>query len=140
MVADVRSIPYSRYVPHFSKKTIQTELLKANIKYIFLGKELGGKPQQKGFYNDSSRIQYDRIAKAPLFQQGIQRLNPILNQYRTAILCSEENPTTCHRQILIGNHFCNQGFHVFHIRGSGRFEIQEKGDEKKLPNQLDLND
>ena len=41
-VADVRSRPYSRFVPHFSKGRLDRLLAEADIGYLYLGAELGG--------------------------------------------------------------------------------------------------
>jgi hypothetical protein len=43
-VADVRSRPYSRFVPHFSKERLQRNLVEEGIDYLYLGQELGGRP------------------------------------------------------------------------------------------------
>ncbi|MFO5526782.1 MAG: DUF488 family protein, partial [Cuspidothrix sp.] len=40
-LADVRSHPYSRYLPHFNSIQIKDSLQSAKIKYVFLGQELG---------------------------------------------------------------------------------------------------
>ena len=39
-VGDVRSHPYSRYVPQFSRESLEAALTAAGIAYVFLGKEL----------------------------------------------------------------------------------------------------
>ncbi|GAB4174014.1 MAG: hypothetical protein Fur006_03610 [Coleofasciculaceae cyanobacterium] len=41
-VADVRSHPYSRYLPHFNKSELEAALQHVGIEYRFLGQELGG--------------------------------------------------------------------------------------------------
>jgi uncharacterized protein (DUF488 family) len=33
------------------------------------------------------------------------------------MVCSEEDPTHCHRRLLITRVLCNEGFSVLHIRG-----------------------
>ena len=43
LVVDVRSIPQSRYCPHFSKNALQRGLWEKHIKYQWLGKNLGGR-------------------------------------------------------------------------------------------------
>src|SRR5215213_7523959 len=39
-VADVRSHPYSRYLPHFSQPALKATLREAGLHYVFLGREL----------------------------------------------------------------------------------------------------
>ena len=43
-VADVRSIPASRFCPWFSAKALAPVLAGANINYSLFGGELGGRP------------------------------------------------------------------------------------------------
>ena len=43
LVVDVRSRPYSRFVPHFNRKALEETLRKEGIDYRFLGDKLGGK-------------------------------------------------------------------------------------------------
>ena len=42
VVADVRSSPYSRYVPQFNKKEIEAAVTAAGLKYVFMGDAIGG--------------------------------------------------------------------------------------------------
>ena len=44
VLADVRSSPYSRYVKHFDREELEQAIKDAGIKYLFLGRELGGRP------------------------------------------------------------------------------------------------
>ena len=73
-VADVRSHPFSRYLPHFNKSEIKAYLSSVGIQYVFLGKELGARPEDLSCYDSSGKALYDRIAATPLFSAGIQRL------------------------------------------------------------------
>ena len=41
---DVRSTPYSRYKPEFSKQELGRRLQKHGIRYLFMGDVLGGQP------------------------------------------------------------------------------------------------
>ncbi len=42
VLVDVRSRPYSRHVPHFSKEPFKQETRDQHLTYVFMGKELGG--------------------------------------------------------------------------------------------------
>ena len=42
-VGDVRSHPYSRFLPHFNQSALKAALLSAGIRYVFLGQELGAR-------------------------------------------------------------------------------------------------
>ena len=43
-VADVRSVPASRFTPHFNRDALKRSLADAGIKYVFLGQSLGRAP------------------------------------------------------------------------------------------------
>src|SRR6266496_4132642 len=55
-VADVRSAPYSRHQPQFNKDLLQRSLKDAGIAYIFLGKELGARSEDRSCY-ENGRVQ-----------------------------------------------------------------------------------
>ena len=61
-VGDVRSHPYSRFVPQYSQDSLKGALTTAGIAYVFLGKELGARSENPACYKDG-KIQYDRLAK-----------------------------------------------------------------------------
>jgi uncharacterized protein (DUF488 family) len=50
-VGDVRSHPYSRYVPQYSREPLQAALTQAGIEYVFLGKELGARSENPACYS-----------------------------------------------------------------------------------------
>lgn len=46
--------------------------------------------------------------------------------YRIAILCSEKNPSVCHRRLLIARVLRESGVGVRHIRGDGRVQPEDE--------------
>ena len=60
-VADVRSAPFSRRVPHFSKAPLQALLRAAGLAYVFLGRELGARTDDESCYV-GERVEFDRLA------------------------------------------------------------------------------
>ena len=46
-VADVRSTPYSRFFPWFSRKNLEARLVTERMAYLPYGKTLGGRPQDQ---------------------------------------------------------------------------------------------
>jgi uncharacterized protein (DUF488 family) len=101
VLVDVRSHPQSLHAPHFNKEDLKSLLISNEVKYLFLGKELGGLPEGKEFYDEKGYVQYSRIAENPLFLAGISRLEKGMAEYRIGIMCSEESPLGCHRRLLI---------------------------------------
>lgn len=50
-LVDVRSYPYSKYVPHFNGPDLAHAAGQVHIQYHFMGKELGGRPDRDEFYD-----------------------------------------------------------------------------------------
>jgi uncharacterized protein (DUF488 family) len=123
---DVRSHPYSRYVPHFNSPELAHAAGHVNIQYLFMGKELGGRPDGEEFYDADDHVMYSRVAESPLFLKGIKRLEEIGKASRVAIMCSEEDPTACHRHLLIGRILARRGINLLHIRGDGHIQTAEE--------------
>lgn len=123
-VADVRSHPYSRYVPHFNQKALKTTLPTAEVRYIFLGKELGARPDDDECYVNGL-ASYDRMAASSLFAVGIQRLQKGVETHRIALMCAEKDPLTCHRAILICRHLKHPLLKIQHILRDGELESHE---------------
>lgn len=124
VVADVRSHPYSQYSPHFDLDPLVKALRQAGIQHVYLGRELGGRPRGDRYYDERGHVLYGEVAKSSIFLEGIARLEKGLAQYTVAILCSEENPVTCHRRLLVGRVLGERGTAVYHIRGSGALESE----------------
>ncbi|MBK8482301.1 MAG: DUF488 family protein [Proteobacteria bacterium] len=121
VVADVRSAPYSRFSPHFNKDALQRGLKANGIKYVFLGRELGARSDDPTCY-EHGRVQYARLAKTELFQQGLDRLIRGASEHRIAIMCAEKEPLECHRTILVARALVARGVEVDHILASGQVE------------------
>lgn len=132
VVADTRSQPCSRYVPHFNPRELEPALAAQGAKYRFLGRELGGRPEGAEFYDESGRVRYDKAADAPQFQEGLQQLAELCAAQRVAIICSEENPSHCHRRLLVGRVLHGAGWEIRHIRANG--EVQTESELRDLEN------
>lgn len=126
VAVDVRSSPYSAYATHFNKGPLESLLRTAGIKYLFLGDAVGGRPAGDEFYDAEGRVLYDRLAGSERFQEGIERLVRGAAGYRVALVCGEEDPTGCHRRLLIGRVLRERGIALYHIRGDGRLESEEE--------------
>jgi len=135
-VVDVRSHPTSKWAPQFSKAPLSQLVAARSIEYVFLGRELGGRPEGARFYRDDGTVDYERRAEAPDFVAGIERLVELARERPTAILCAEEDPAGCHRRRLIAPALQRAGVDVVHIRGDGRLEPDR--DEPAPAPQLDL--
>ena len=124
-VADVRSRPYSRFNPHFNKDRLRASLAEAGIEYVFLGKELGARPEDPDCYV-GNRVVFSRLAKTELFEQGIQRLREGVKKYWVAMMCAEKDPLNCHRTMLVSRELVDRGFTVKHILADGSVQSYAK--------------
>ncbi|CAN5685450.1 hypothetical protein BH23CHL2_BH23CHL2_03260 [soil metagenome] len=136
VLVDVRSAPYSRWAPHFSKETLSDILTSHGVRYLYLGQELGGRPdpvQRPDLYDDDGHALYYLMAQEDLFLAGLQRLSKGLRRFRLAIMCSEEDPTHCHRRLLVGKTMIErENVELSHIRRDGATELES---EVTLPGQ-----
>lgn len=123
VVADVRSRPYSRFVPHFGKERLARFLEERGLGYLFLGHDLGGKPLRDD--PTHARLDYQARIREPSFQRGIRRLLDVLAEQRVALLCRERDPLDCHRLHLICRHLRPIALDVRHILPHGDVEVQQ---------------
>jgi hypothetical protein len=123
---DIRSKPYSKWSPHFNQNQLESELIKYNIKYVFVGDTLGGLPNDRSCYDFNGKVVYDFIKEKDFFKEGLKRLT-IANekQINIAIMCSESNPSECHRSKLIGQELLKQNISIKHITSKFKFKSQE---------------
>lgn len=120
-VADVRSVPVSRFTPQFNRGSLERGLREAGIEYVFLGKELGARTEDTNCYVDG-RVQYSRLAQTPEFVRGIERLVKGAQTERIAVMCTESEPLDCHRTVLVARVLTEHGVTIDHIHGDGRIE------------------
>ena len=130
-VADVRSHPYSRFLPQFNRASLQKFLVKEGIQYVFLGRELGARPSNQDCYVDGKAL-YERIAATDEFYAGIQRVQKGLKKYKISLMCAEKDPLTCHRAILVCQHFRYFDIIINHILKNGDLESHEHLEERML--------
>jgi uncharacterized protein (DUF488 family) len=121
VVADVRSIPASRFAPQFNRGPVQYSLQEVGIKYVSLGKELGARTDDRACYADG-RVQYRLLAQSAEFVSGITRLLRGTQTERIAVMCAEAEPLDCHRTVLIARVLVEAGITVDHIHPDGRIE------------------
>lgn len=129
VVVDVRSSPYSRRFPQYSKDSLRASLIASGIKYLFLGSELGARRAEQTCYV-SGVAEYELIARLPAFQEGISRVVRGARDYRVALMCAEHDPLTCHRTILVCRALKNQIPEIRHILRDGSLETMEEAERR----------
>ncbi len=128
VLVDTRSHPYSRHAPRFNARALEAALSRDGIGYLFLGGELGGRPEGGEFYDAKGRVDYGLVGCSGPFLDGISRLEQELRTSTVALLCSEEDPTRCHRRLLVGRALEELGFTLRHIRGDGSIQLEGETD------------
>jgi uncharacterized protein (DUF488 family) len=120
-VADVRSVPFSRWCPWFSAKALTERLASEGIAYLALGNALGGRPRDPQLYRDGV-ADYEAMAARPEFVAGLQRVVDEIARHRICLLCAERDPLDCHRCLLVGRALAERGLALGHIRADGTIE------------------
>ncbi|MDI6723116.1 MAG: DUF488 domain-containing protein [Methanobacterium sp.] len=121
LVVDVRSSPYSKFVPHFNRDNIKKTLKENNIDYTFMGNYVGGKPKDEKYYTDG-KANYDLIAESNHYKEGIDKIIELNKDKNLVLMCSEEDPKSCHRHNLITQTLIKKGLKVIHIRKKGKID------------------
>ncbi|MGH2506293.1 MAG: DUF488 family protein [Ktedonobacteraceae bacterium] len=139
-LVDIRSQPYSRFHPDYSKAALESRLKREGLRYIFFGDTLGGRPADATCYING-KVDYAILREKLFYQQGITRLASARDKHaRIVLLCSEQKPEECHRSKLIGNSLHAKGIEVAHIDESGQLKSQAEVDRVLTGGQLSLFD
>ncbi len=135
VLTDVRSVPYSNAFADYHRENIAAHLRNHNIRYVYLGEELGPRSKDDSHYDARGQVQFARLMTAPLFLSGIERLRKGLHRgFTIALMCAEKDASTCHRSLLIGYYLRRQrgeqGIAVRHIDHQGSQESQAALEER----------
>jgi uncharacterized protein (DUF488 family) len=131
-VADVRSAPHSRRLPHFNGPQLAALLRGAGITYVFLGDLLGGRPAAPALYDDEGRVDYERVRGEDFFRRGLDRLVAEVDRFLVAMMCSEEDPLDCHRGLMITPALREGGLSPGHLRRDGSVETTDAMERRLL--------
>jgi uncharacterized protein (DUF488 family) len=124
-LVDTRSQPYSRYNQHFSREQLKRSLEEAGIEYFYLGKKIGGRPENPALYFQNGKVDYDLVAKSSLYLEGIEQMLELASDRRVAFMCAEADYKNCHRYRLITRTLTRRGIKVRHILHSGDSAVSE---------------
>jgi uncharacterized protein (DUF488 family) len=99
ILVDARSIPQSRFCPHFNKNALLQSLESQGIKYLWKGKNIGGRGLNEKY--DETIDELVSMTKAGS---------------RICIICSEGDYHKCHRYTVLTPSFEAKGLKVEHIQ------------------------
>lgn len=122
-LVDVRAFPMSRRLPHFNRESLEKELRKHDIGYVWM-KTLGG--YRKKTRTESPHIalrsasfrNYADYTLTPEFEQAMAELLETARHSRTAYMCAERVYFRCHRMI-VPDWLVAHGHTVLHIDAEG---------------------
>ena len=126
VLADVRSAPYSRFNPQFNREPFAAALKERGIRYVYLGRELGGRSENSECYDEDGRIVFDRVAATATFKRGLARVVDGAARHRIALMCAEKEPLECHRTLLVACELNNRRVEVDHIHADGSLEPHDR--------------
>jgi len=129
-IADVRSQPYSRHMPHFNREPLKETLSENGIAYVFLGEELGARRNEPCCYIDR-QAKYELIEPTPAFQSGLERIRKGTSSHSIAMMCAEKDPVTCHRSILVAKAL-RSDYDVQHIVTADKLESHGEAEQRLL--------
>ena len=108
LLVDVRSMPYSRRFPQFSRDALTRSLNAANIDYLWEGQALGGKPR----------------APRDTFEAGLSRVIQRSAGTSLCLMCAEKEPLDCHRTVLVSRRLAERGASIEHLRQVEREKLR----------------
>lgn len=132
ILADVRSRPYSSRFPWFSQPAYGAMIEREGIAYLFLGEELGGRPDDPDAYQQDGVVDYWARRKSYAFRSGLDRLLLEAGWRNVAVMCAEEDPVECHRFLMICPELTRAGLQPIHIRKNHQMETQEEAENRLL--------
>ncbi len=116
---DIRSSPYSRHQPEFSREELEGTLGAGGIRYVYMGDLLGGIPREPDCYTNG-QVDYAKCRSKGFFRKGMERLRHAHSQgLHICLLCSEAKPWHCHRSKLVGLALQEEGINVVHLLADG---------------------
>jgi len=132
LLIDVRSRPRSQRFPHFDQIELEGALRMTGFRYLFLGEELGGRPEDPKAYGSDGIVDYGKWRRSRAFQAGLERVLKESAGHDLVLMCAEEDPLNCHRFLMICPELVAHGFEPLHIRKGGVIETQQEAEDRLL--------
>lgn len=121
---DVRSSPFSKFYQDYNKPLLCDTLQKNGIIYRNYNSEFGARQDDKTYY-PNGYLDFSMFTRSKAFLDGMQKIiNAIPLGYKFVLMCSEKDPINCHRTIMVGKAFSDNGISVRHILSDGHIITQ----------------
>lgn len=118
-IIDVRSQPFSRHAPEFSRPALEELAAVAGLGYRWMGDALGGRPADPGLLLPDGSPNHEAMRRSSPFQAALIHLSAVAAEAKVALLCAEERPEHCHRSRLIAPALEAKGLRVMHLLHDG---------------------
>jgi uncharacterized protein (DUF488 family) len=122
-LVDIRSFPMSHRLPQFNRESLEQELPKRGVEYVWM-KALGGR--RKKVRDDSPNTalrsesfrNYADYMLTPEFRQAATELVRMAEEKPTAYMCAERVYFRCHR-MMVSDYLVARGHTILHIDAAG---------------------
>jgi uncharacterized protein (DUF488 family) len=119
VLVDIRSRPYSKHSPEYRKQNLESIIISAGIRYLYLGDKLGGMPEGRQFYDNQGNVKYYVLSKDPAYLDGINRIIELSREKNICLVCAEADPGHCHRGTLVSETLWRYEMESMHILHNG---------------------
>ncbi|MBC2579542.1 DUF488 family protein [Clostridium sp. DJ247] len=132
-IIDIRSVPFSKYVPHFNKNVIKKFLNINGIYCIYMAEEFGAIRTNIDLFHPNGYLDFNKVKELKSFSEGLERLKDgIKKGYKICIMCTEKDPIDCHRSIMIAPELIKNNYSVIHIMPDGSTQTQQQLEDRLL--------
>ncbi len=118
-IVDVRSEPWSRRAPDFSRRRLESLAAAAGFGYRWLGDALGGRPADPSVLAEDGTPDPAAMASSPAFVGALEVLEELAAGGAIVLLCAEADPRRCHRSTLLAPALAERGHEVAHLLHDG---------------------
>jgi uncharacterized protein (DUF488 family) len=135
-LVDIRAFPVSRRLPHFNRESLEIELPKHGMRYIWM-KSLGGyrnKTREDSPHTalrNASFRNYADYTFTPEFERAMAELLELAEQGATTYMCAERVYFRCHRMI-VSDWLVAHGHEVRHIDAEGPTRMHQLAPEARV--------
>lgn len=129
---DVRSTPFSKIHLDYNKPLLSKILQDNGIIYRNYKNEFGARQENKIYY-PNGYLDFSMYTKSQTFLWGMEKIiKAIPLGYKFVLMCSEKDPITCHRCIMIAKAFYDNGLSINNVLSDGNIISQSEIETRLL--------
>jgi uncharacterized protein (DUF488 family) len=124
-IVDVRSQPYSRHAPEFSRPILDGLAAASGFGYRWMGDALGGRPADPALLRADGSLDDEALRRSPRARAALVDLAALAAGGSVALLCAEEMPEHCHRARVLAPALEAMGMTVIHLLHDGTARLHQ---------------